>query len=198
MRGGGGLSVGGLRCGSDAGRHRKGALHRPLRRAHDVHRRARASGLRSVRPLVIAHRGHGRLALSNRGDGPGGDADAHVRGDHRLWHDRDEPGQLPERRGRSAGASGLDHWPGAAAPGGQGRRRGGQDCRARDSRGALHARVRGDARLLGGCGAERRSDRRRGLDAHRRRRRHRRAGLRQYRRTDQGHGHPRGREHLSA
>ncbi len=51
----------------------------------------------SLRPLHPAHRHHGRLALPDRGHAPGGRRDAHGRGHHRLRHDRDQPGQLPER-----------------------------------------------------------------------------------------------------
>ena len=54
-----------------------------LRRADDVHRRARAPGLRALRPLEPAHRHHGRRALPGRGDEAGARADAHGRG-----HDR--------------------------------------------------------------------------------------------------------------
>ena len=51
---------------------RRGALHRPLRRAHHVHRRARPSRVQPLRPLLPAHRDHGGLALPDRGDAPGG------------------------------------------------------------------------------------------------------------------------------
>ena len=61
----------------------------------------------------------------------------------------------------------------------------------------LHPRLLGDARLLGRR-ADRRGDRRRALDAHRRPRHDRRRGLLQHRRPDQGHGDPRRREHLPA
>ena len=44
------------------------AVHQPLRRADDVHRRARPSRLRRLRPVVAAHRHHGRLAVPGRGD----------------------------------------------------------------------------------------------------------------------------------
>jgi fatty-acyl-CoA synthase len=47
--------------------------------------------------LQPAHRHHGRLALPDRGDEARGGADAHARGHHRLRHDRDQPGELPER-----------------------------------------------------------------------------------------------------
>ena len=50
-----------------------------LRRADDVHRRARAPALRRVRPVVAAHRHHGRLAVPGRGDEAGAVADAHAR-----------------------------------------------------------------------------------------------------------------------
>jgi fatty-acyl-CoA synthase len=63
---------------------------------------------------------------------------------------------------------------------------------------AVHARLFGDGRLLGRSGAHCRGDRRRRLDAHRRPGGDRRTRLRQHRRPDQGHGHPRRREHLSA
>ena len=44
-----------------------------------------------------AHRHHGRLAVPGRGHAEGRRPHAHERGDDRLRHDRDEPGQLPER-----------------------------------------------------------------------------------------------------
>ena len=62
----------------------------------------------------------------------------------------------------------------------------------------LHPRLLGDARLLGRRREDRRGDRRRRLDAHRRPRRDARGRLLQHRRPDQGHGHPRRREHLPA
>ena len=85
-----------------------GALHRALRRADHVHRRARpsassrASICRSLRtgimagspcPIEVMKRVRQR--------------DAHERGDHRLRHDRDQPGQLPDAPStiRSSGAS---------------------------------------------------------------------------------------------
>ena len=55
-----------------------------------------------------------------------------------------------------------------------------------------------DARLLGRARADRRGDRPRPLDAHRRPRRDGRRGLREDRRPHQGHDHPRRRERLSA
>ena len=50
------------------GRGGRGALHVPVRRADDVHRRAGRPGLRRLRPEVAAHRDHGRLAVPGRGD----------------------------------------------------------------------------------------------------------------------------------
>ena len=54
-----------------------GALHFALRRADDVHRRARARSLQRVRLQHLTHRDHGRLAMSGRGDEEGEHADAH-------------------------------------------------------------------------------------------------------------------------
>ena len=51
-----------------AARRRGGALHVAVRRADDVHRRARASALRRLRPVEPAHGDHGRRALPGRGD----------------------------------------------------------------------------------------------------------------------------------
>ena len=53
----------GLRAAGDARGGRRGALHEPLRRADDVHRRARAPRLRLLRPELAAHGDHGRLAV---------------------------------------------------------------------------------------------------------------------------------------
>ena len=53
-------------CRARGGRGR--ALHFALRRADDVHRRARGSGLRALRPVEPAHRDHGRLPVPGRGD----------------------------------------------------------------------------------------------------------------------------------
>ena len=83
-------------------------VHRALRRADDVHRRARAARLRRVRSLDAAHRHHGRLALPGRGDEERHLADAHARGDDLLRHDRDVAGLDPDApstiRSRSASA----------------------------------------------------------------------------------------------
>ena len=51
-----------------------------LRRADDVHRRARPRGLRHVRPHLAAHRDHGRLAVPDRGDEARVARHAHDRG----------------------------------------------------------------------------------------------------------------------
>ena len=89
--------------------------------------------------------------------------------------------------------------PRAPARRGQDRRpRERRDRRPRRARRALHARLQRDARLLGGPGEDRRRDRPRPLDAHRRPRRDGRRGLPQDRRPHQGHGHPRRRERLPA
>ena len=67
----------------------RGAVHVAVRRADDVHRRARRPGLRVARPVHAADRDHGGLAVSDRGDEAGHRADGHGRGDHLLRHDRD-------------------------------------------------------------------------------------------------------------
>ena len=74
----------------------------------------------------------------------------------------------------------------------------GRDRRPRRARRAVHPRLLGDARLLGRAGEDRRGDRPRPLDAHRRPRGDGRRGLPEHRRADQGHGHPRRRERLPA
>ena len=83
------------------------ALHRAARRADHVHRRARSSGIRPLRSFIAAHRHHGRLAVPDRSDEALRRQDELVGNHHRLWHDRNEPGQLPEldRRIRWSGAS---------------------------------------------------------------------------------------------
>ena len=50
------------------------AVHVAVRRADDVHRRAGAARLRQLRPVVAAHRHHGRLAVPGRGDEAGASA----------------------------------------------------------------------------------------------------------------------------
>ena len=71
--------------------------------------------------------------------------------------------------------------------------------RARRARRAVHARLQRDARVLGGR-PERtaEADRPRRLDAHRRPGDDGRRGLSEHRRAQQGHDHPRRREHLPA
>ena len=84
----------------------------------------RAAGLRELRPVVAAHRDHGRLAVPGRGDEAGRRRDAHGRGDDLLRHDRDLAGvhaDPPRRRPRAARVDGR---PGAPARRGQGRRPG--------------------------------------------------------------------------
>ena len=48
-----------------------------VRRADDVHRRAGRARFRRLRPVLAAHRHHGRLALPGRGDEAGHHRDAH-------------------------------------------------------------------------------------------------------------------------
>ena len=69
-----------VRRGRGARGGRRGALHLALRRADDVHRRARASALRAVRSLQPADRHDGRRAVPGRADEAGPVADAHGAG----------------------------------------------------------------------------------------------------------------------
>ena len=57
-----------FRSARDAGNRRRGTLHRTARRADDVHRAARSSGIRPLRSVVAAHRHHGGLAVPDRSD----------------------------------------------------------------------------------------------------------------------------------
>lgn len=57
--------------------------------------------LKSLRTGIMAG------ALPDRGDEARQHRDEHARGHHRLWHDRDQPGQFPERDGRPARAARL-------------------------------------------------------------------------------------------
>ena len=59
-----GLPERGVRPAGGAARGRGGALHGALRRAHHVHRRARPSRVRALRPLLAPHRHHGGLAVA--------------------------------------------------------------------------------------------------------------------------------------
>ena len=113
-------------AGVRAGRHAPGGagreLHEPLRRADDVHRRARAPRVRRVRPVVAADRDHGRLAVPDRDDEALRGRDAHGGGDDLLRHDRDLAGVDADRRRRPAGEARRDRGPRAPARRGQGRR----------------------------------------------------------------------------
>ena len=95
-----------LRARGDAARGPAGAVHVAVRGADDVHRRAGPARLRQLRPVVAAHRHHGRLAVPGRGDEARGQRDAHGRGHDRLRDDRDLPGVRADqgrRRHSSAG-----------------------------------------------------------------------------------------------
>ena len=125
--------------------------------------------------------------------------DAHGGGHDLLRHDRDLAGVDADRRRRPAREARRDRRARAPARRGQDRRpRERRDRRPRRAGRALHARLQRDARLLGGAGEDRRRDRPRPLDAHRRPRADGRRGLHQDRRPHQGHGHPRRRERLPA
>ena len=189
----------GLRAEGDARGGRRGALHEPLRRADDVHRRARAPRLRLLRPELAADRDHGRLAVPRAGHAQGHRPHAHGGRDHLLRHDRDLARLDPDDRRGRARAPRRHGRARAPARRGQDRRAGDRPHRrARRAGRAVHARLLGDARLLGGPRAHRGGDRPRALDAHRRPRDDGRRGLREDRRPVQGHDHPRRRERLPA
>ena len=183
-----------LRPAGGSARGRGGALHGALRRAHHVHRRARPSGVRALRSLLAPHRHDGGLALPHRGHAPRDRRDAHGRGDHRLRHDRDQPGELPVGDRRPHRAPGLHRRPRAPPCRGQGREPGRQGGAQRRDRRTADARLLGHARILERRGKDPRVHRWRGLDAHRRPGHHRRRRLLQHRRPHQGHGDPRRRE----
>jgi hypothetical protein len=72
---------------------------------------------------------HGRIAVPDRADAARGRRPAHARGDHLLRDDGDQPGELSNAAGRSAGAPRWNRRAGASARPGEDRR----------SRGARHA-----------------------------------------------------------
>ncbi len=95
----------------------------------------RPSRLRRQGPVVPSHRNHGGLGLSGRGDEALHQRDEHVRGGHRVWHDRDVARFVSDADRRRPGATHRDRWPRAAARGDQGRRpRHRRDRRARTTR----------------------------------------------------------------
>ena len=123
-RRGDGHPGGGVRARGGARRGAGGALHVALRRADDVHRRARATrDFADVRPVVAAHRDHGRLAVPGRGHEAASSSSMHMaRGDHLLRHDRDVAGVDADRAPTTRSRSARDRRPRAPAPRGQARR----------------------------------------------------------------------------
>ena len=121
-----------VRSRRDAGGGRGGALHEPLRRADDVHRRARARALRRVRPVHAPHGHHGRLAVPDRDDAARRLGDAHGGGHDLLRHDRDLARVDADGRRRPARQARVDGRARASARRGQGRstRRPARSCRA--------------------------------------------------------------------
>ena len=97
-----------VRPGGRADRGRTGTLHRAVRRADDVSRRARSPELRRVRPHQPAHRGDGRIAVPRRHDEGVRRADAHDRGDDLLRNDRDVAGVDPDADRRHVAAPDRD------------------------------------------------------------------------------------------
>ena len=77
-----------------------------VRRTDDVHRDAEPPDLRRPRPVVAAHRDHGRLDLPGRGDEALRQRHAHARGRHRLRHDRDRR-RSPARPASTTTSSGV-------------------------------------------------------------------------------------------
>src|SRR5690554_5059378 len=147
----------------------RGEGHRPLRRAHHVHRRAGAAQLRELRPLPPAHRHHGGLHLPHRGDAQADRPHEHEGRHHLLRDDRDQPGELPDPDRRPPGEARHHRGHHPPPPGGEAgepgdRRRGG----TRRDRRALHPGLQRDARLLEQRGGHRQGHRQRRLDAHRR------------------------------
>ena len=147
-----------------------GALHLAVRGADDVHRRARSAlaspsyDLSSLRTGIMAGSPCPvevmKQVMSRHG---------HARGVDLLRHDRDLAGLHPDPRRRLARPPRRHRRPGRAAPRGQGHRPADRrDRAARHARRALHPRLQRDARLLGRARQDRRGDRRRALDAHRR------------------------------
>ena len=100
-----------IRSGAHAGGHRKGKVYSSLRRADDVHRDARRPRPRRPRPVVAAYRHHGRIGLSRRGDEALRQRDEHDRGRHRLRHDRDVTGVMPDAHRRRSRAAHRDDRP---------------------------------------------------------------------------------------
>ena len=127
----------GLRPRGDAAGDRGGAVHRRLRRAHDVHRDAEPPDVRRARPVLAAHRDHGRARLPGRGDEALHLRHAHGGGLDRLRDDRDLARLLPDARRRRPRPPYVDHRPRPPARRDQGRRpRIGRDRRARADRGS--------------------------------------------------------------
>ncbi|CCH79843.1 hypothetical protein BN12_600003 [Nostocoides japonicum T1-X7] len=172
-----------------------GALHEPLRRADDVHRRVVAARPRGLRPVDRPHRHHGRITLSRKHDDQAHRL-RHHRDDDLLRHDGDLAGVDADPHRRLLRAQGGHRRAGLPASGDQGRRPGQRrDPAARRGRGVLHEGLLGDARLLEPARQDRRGPPRR-VDAHRRPRRHARGRVRRDHWAHQGSRHPRRREHL--
>ena len=81
-------------------------------------------GFRRLRPVLPAHRDHGRVALPGRGHEAGHHRDAHGGRGHRLRHDRDVAGVHPDPPRRRPRAAHRHRGPGHAPRGGQGHRPG--------------------------------------------------------------------------
>ena len=190
----------GLRPRGDARGRLRRALHLALRRPDDVHRDARASrnstryDLDSLRtgimagspcPVEVMKRVIERMHMSEVGICYGMTETSPV--STQTAFDDPLEKRVGTRRPRPAARRGQDRRSGAR----------GEVVAARRERRAVHPRLQRDDRLLERPRAHRRGDRRRRVDAHRGSGDDGRRGLRQHRRADQGHGHPRRRERLS-
>ena len=100
-----------LRCHARPRSRRSRKVHRALRRADDVPRRARASGLRSLRHLVAADRHHGRRAVPGAADAARHRSDEDARADDRLRPDRDLAGPDADAARRRSRRAHADRWP---------------------------------------------------------------------------------------
>ena len=97
-----------------------------------------------TRPVVSAHRNHGRRGLPGRGDEALHRRDEHDRGGHRVRHDRDVAGVLPDAHRRRPGAAHRLDRPGASACRGQDR--GPRDRRRSSSAGSPASSARAATR----------------------------------------------------
>ena len=112
-----------------------------VRRADDVHCRTGAGELRGFRSAFVAHRHHGRRAVSGRSDAQSAVGDEHARGGDRLRHDGDESGLHANAHRRAPRQAGQHGRSGASARRDQSGRSGDGRKRCRAARSASSARA---------------------------------------------------------